>query len=315
MLWIFLSVGTAFFSASEAALTRHGFQHASPSSAVVAPLVFSLPLFALTLPFLETPQLQPGFWSVLALLVPINAAGYYLQNWSFKSSPLSLTVPFMAFTPVFVLGTGFLYLGERPSAWGCLGVLVTVVGGYMLYADEKGGVLAPFRAILRERGSMLMLAAALVWSVASVMGKQLILLSSPIYAGCVFSLAHNAALLLFLLLIGQVAAQGATATHPASARARAVPVSAHHLPFRRRIHDHGGLHALHQTSERALRPGLRALPLRPALAPPPPVRHGLDDGRSGHHRRHGLRRGEMPGQNVQSISSICVKKSPRSKAG
>jgi uncharacterized membrane protein len=204
MLWILLSVGTAFFSASEAALTRHGFQHASPSSAVVAPLIFSLPLFALTMPFLETPQLQPGFWSVLALLVPINAAGYYLQNWSFKSSPLSLTVPFMAFTPAFVLGTGFLYLGERPSAWGCLGVLVTVMGGYMLYADEKGGFLAPFRAILRERGSMLMLAAALVWSVASVMGKQLILLSSPLYAGCVFSLAHNAALLLFLLLIGQV---------------------------------------------------------------------------------------------------------------
>ena len=204
MLWILLSLGTALFSASEAALTRHGFQHASPSSAVVAPLIFSLPLFALTMPFLEPPQLQPGFWSVLALLVPINAAGYYLQNWSFKSSPLSLTVPFMAFTPVFVLGTGFLYLGERPSAWGCLGVLVTVVGGYMLYADEKGGVLAPFRAILRERGSMLMLAAAMVWSVASVMGKQLILLSSPLYAGCVFSLAHNAALLLFLLLIGQV---------------------------------------------------------------------------------------------------------------
>ena len=87
MLWILLSLGTALFSASEAALTRHGFEHASPSSAVAAPLIFSLPLFALTLPLLDTPQLQPGFWPVLAMLVPINALGFYLQSWSFKSAP------------------------------------------------------------------------------------------------------------------------------------------------------------------------------------------------------------------------------------
>jgi drug/metabolite transporter (DMT)-like permease len=204
MLWILLSLGTALFSASEAALTRHGFEHTSPSSAVAAPLIFSLPLFALTLPFLDTPQVQPEFWSVLIILVPINAAGFYLQTWSFKSSPLSLTVPFMAFTPAFVLLTGFLYLGERPSAWGCAGVLITVIGGYILYADGKGGVWAPFKAILHERGSMLMLGAALVWSVASVMGKQLILLSSPLYAGCVFSLSHNVALLILLVIIGQI---------------------------------------------------------------------------------------------------------------
>ena len=204
MLWILLSLGTALFSATEAALTRHGFEHASPSSAVAAPLMTSLPLFALTLPFLDTPRLEPGFWTVLAALVPINALGFYLQSWSFKSSPLSLTVPFMAFTPAFVLATGFVALGETPSLLGCLGVLVTVAGGYLLYAEKDAGIWAPFKAVLQERGSMLMLAAALVWSVASVMGKQLILLSSPLYAGCIFSLAHNLALLVFLAIIGQV---------------------------------------------------------------------------------------------------------------
>lgn len=49
-----------------------------------------------------------------------------------------------------------------------------------------------------------MLCAALVWSVASVMGKQLILYSSPLHAGCVFSLAHNAFLLLAVTILGQV---------------------------------------------------------------------------------------------------------------
>lgn len=204
MLWIPLSLGTALFSASEAALIRHGFEKSSPATAAVAPLAASLPLFALTLPFLEAPMLLPGFWSLLAMLVPVNALGYYLQNWSFKSSPLSLTVPFMAFTPAFVLLTGYLFLGEVPSLAGGFGVLVTVAGGYLLHAERNSSIWAPFKAIMRERGSMLMLASALVWSVASVMGKKLILLSSPLYAGCVFSLAHNAALLLFLVLIGQV---------------------------------------------------------------------------------------------------------------
>lgn len=203
MLWIALSLGTAFFSATEAALTRSGFQHLSAASAAIAPSLFSLPLFALTMLFLPSAEILPGFWPTLAVLVPVNALAFYLQSWAFKSSPLSLTVPFMAFTPAFVLLTGFVYLGERPSLWGGAGVLVTVLGSYLLYANAEGGIWAPLRAMTRERGSMLMLLAALIWSIASVMGKRLILLSNPLYAGCMFSLVHNAFLVGVLLVLGQ----------------------------------------------------------------------------------------------------------------
>lgn len=203
MLWIALALGTAFFSASEAALIRHGFKDLSMGAATAAPLVCSLPLFLITLPFIKAPLLQPGFWSTLALMVPVHALGYFLQNSAFKSSPLGLTVPFMALTPVFVLLTGFLLLGEQPTVAGATGVFITVIGSYVLNLDSATGLLGPFKAILRERGSVLMLGSALVWSVAAALGKKMILLSSPFYAGCIFFPIHNIFLVLTLYALRQ----------------------------------------------------------------------------------------------------------------
>jgi len=106
-------------------------------------------------------------------------------------SPLSLTLPFLSFTPVFVLFTGDIILDEKLSSLGVMGMLLVVVGGYVLNLDStKFGVLGPIKAIFKEPGSVLMIIVAALYGFVSVGGKVLILNSSPLYA----------ALLLFTLL-------------------------------------------------------------------------------------------------------------------
>ncbi len=56
---------------------------------------------------------------------------------------------------------------------------------------ESKGIWGPFRAVVRERGSLLILIAVGIWAVVAVMGKQMALQSSPIYAISVFFLIHN----------------------------------------------------------------------------------------------------------------------------
>jgi len=47
-------------------------------------------------------------------------------------SPLSLTIPFLSFTPAILVGTAYVFVGEKPSWSGLIGVSIVAAGGYLL---------------------------------------------------------------------------------------------------------------------------------------------------------------------------------------
>jgi drug/metabolite transporter (DMT)-like permease len=49
-----------------------------------------------------------------------------------KVSPLSLTVPYLAFTPVLLIFTSYFLLGETLAGQGIAGVMLITLGGYFL---------------------------------------------------------------------------------------------------------------------------------------------------------------------------------------
>lgn len=206
MLWFFPALGTAFFSASMAALVKKKFGDISPFELTAFPLAYSLPFFGVYLLLAEVPVFQPQFWLNLAVMVPLTAVGFLLNMRAVAVSPLSKTMPFMALTPAVVIFTGFFYLGELPTAGGTIGILTIVAGGYILNLDgiKSDGLLGPFKAIGREPGTRLMLIAAVIWGFCAVIGKKLVLLSSVFYGGLLAFFIHNACLVAFLIIIGKV---------------------------------------------------------------------------------------------------------------
>ena len=54
-------------------------------------------------------------------------------------SPLSLTVPYLAFTPVLLIFTSYILLGETLAAQGIAGVMVVTLGGYFLQSGNADG--------------------------------------------------------------------------------------------------------------------------------------------------------------------------------
>jgi len=60
-----------------------------------------------------------------------------------RSSPLALTLPYLAFTPVFVALTGLLVLGERIPPRGLAGIGLVVLGAWMLNLDALKRVCRP----------------------------------------------------------------------------------------------------------------------------------------------------------------------------
>lgn len=191
-MWILLSVLTALAAASSDAWTKKFFGDGDAVTMAAYPLAYSLPLFALSLPFVPVPSLDAVFWWCFALSIPINCLSFVLYMEAIRLSPLSLTLPFLTLTPAFLVLTGYTVLGETASPAAVLGIAVIVFGGYLLNAPAaRGGFLEPLKAVARERGSALMIAVAFIYSVSAVLGKKAILHSSPMFFGMFFFLLQN----------------------------------------------------------------------------------------------------------------------------
>ena len=158
---------------------------------VIAWVRFGYALPVLTVFFLREPMpvIQPGFWPVFFVLAPLELLAYHLYIRAIRLSPLSVTLPFLAFTPVFLLATAFLFLGELPTGKAVTGVLLVSFGCYLLHFDKaKTSILEPVKAVLRERGSRLMLAVAFIYSLTASLGKLCVIRSTPIFFGTVYFL-------------------------------------------------------------------------------------------------------------------------------
>jgi drug/metabolite transporter (DMT)-like permease len=133
------------------------------------------------------PQLWP-FSGFLLLALPLEILAIYLYHRAIAQSPLSLTVPMLAFSPVFLLLVGWILLGEKPAPRGYLGVVFVTLGGYLLHLQPGAGLLGPLRAAWREPGTRLMLFVALIYAFTASLGKKLVLLSSPAFFGAFYPL-------------------------------------------------------------------------------------------------------------------------------
>ncbi len=176
MDWFTLTLICAFTLASADAATKRWM---SDSSVVEITLIRAglAGLLLLPLVFLQPlPQLPLAFWGWMMLLVPLELLALLLYMRAIRDYPLSLTVPYLAFTPVFIILTGWVILGETVSLAGMLGILLVVLGSWLLNFDRQqyisvNTLVNPFRAILRNPGSRLMLLVAVIYSLTSAGGK------------------------------------------------------------------------------------------------------------------------------------------------
>jgi len=130
------------------------------------------------------PLLWEGFLSAVAATVAINVVATVLSYRALAVSDLSLCLPMLAFTPVFLLLTSFFILGEVPSAAGILGICLVAAGSYLL-AAKGPGVLSPLRTLARDPGVRMMLAVAFLYSISVNYDKVVVETSDPVFGSAV----------------------------------------------------------------------------------------------------------------------------------
>lgn len=218
MFWLFPALLAALLAALDAALLRRFAGDLPPARMVAYPVFWSMPPFLALLAARGLPDLPPSFWAATLAAVPVNMAGHLLTAWAVRLSPVSRTVPYLCFSPAFVVLNEYLLLGVTPRPAGVAGVLLVVAGSWVLNAGGIGGgiggggsdatlsarVLRPFRTLAAERGALIMLGVALLWSLGSVLNRQMVLHAPPAVAGAVFFAIYGPVMLAALMLFGGV---------------------------------------------------------------------------------------------------------------
>ncbi len=142
----------------------------------------------------EPATFEPGAllaWTLLAVAVAVAANLLLIR--ALQLSPLSLTTPYLSFTPVATLLSGALLLGQWPGAIGLVGVAIVVAGAFML---SPGGATRRLGldAIAREPGSRLALVVAMLFALGNAIDRRAVLHGSEILYAGLLTLLMTAAL-------------------------------------------------------------------------------------------------------------------------
>jgi drug/metabolite transporter (DMT)-like permease len=178
--WYLLSILTALLYGGQSVYLKALADDLDQLLVTWSVFAFALPLYAAMLLATGLPAVSSGFWLPLAVSLAVNLLAWPLFVRSVQTSDISLVMPLLAFTPVFILGVEYLLLGDTPGGWGLAGIGLIVFGAYILNIRRGlSSLLEPLRALLDDRGAVLMLVVALLWSLSATVEKLTVTASSP----------------------------------------------------------------------------------------------------------------------------------------
>lgn len=199
--WIALSLLAAFSLATSDALTKKIITKDNEYVIAWLRVVYALPALVAAAVLSPKPSLDSTFIAAFCTALPLDILAILLYYKALRLSPLSLSLPFLSLTPVFLILFSRIIMGEAVSGAGAAGIALIALGGYSLNLSAlRTGPLGPLRAVVNERGSLYMLVVALIYSITSTLGKLAVAHSSPAFFGATYYVALALCLLPVIML-------------------------------------------------------------------------------------------------------------------
>jgi drug/metabolite transporter (DMT)-like permease len=110
----------------------------------------------------------------------LDALAFIASTIAIKRSSISLLAPISSFNPVFTTLFAIVGLGEIPTFTRLLGIIIVVIGAYLLnIQDLKEGILMPFKKLFADKSVQLFLFANVIWGLTPIFQKQALLSTMP----------------------------------------------------------------------------------------------------------------------------------------
>jgi drug/metabolite transporter (DMT)-like permease len=183
MLWFVLALGSALFQVLRNMVMKRLGHALDETINVWGRFTFILPFAALGVAIAGVPTLQPGVWLYCLLFALTQIAGTQFLALALNVAEISLVTALWKLSVLLLVVWGILALGEAPSPLGIAGVVVSVIGVYLLNVERaRVSVWAPLIALVRDPGQRYTVGAAFFFAPSVILIKKIALLSSPTFA-------------------------------------------------------------------------------------------------------------------------------------
>lgn len=129
---------------------------------------------------LADPSYTSNFPYYLVAGVLLNLLAFYGYVRALELADVSLVIPLISLSPLFMLLTSWLMVSEVPDLSGLGGILLVVVGTYFLSGGRADFVMEPLISLVDEPGPRWALMVAVLWSVTANIDKLTVQASSPL---------------------------------------------------------------------------------------------------------------------------------------
>ncbi|PIQ72828.1 hypothetical protein COY13_03770 [Candidatus Roizmanbacteria bacterium CG_4_10_14_0_2_um_filter_36_35] len=180
-MWFWYALLSALVSAVSVILNKKALKNINAS-------LVSWALFAFSIPFLIYPAFKDGwpklniiFWIAITASVVMFAYAKTLALKSLKGSLMSEVVPLAFFSVLFQYIFGLIFYSEILKIIPILGLVLIIVGGYLLKVEEaREDFLKPFKLLFTNKNAFMYLVAMVIMPLTSVFDKAGLINIKPI---------------------------------------------------------------------------------------------------------------------------------------
>lgn len=180
-MWFIYALTFALLSSLGTIIAKKILRKADVYSGLWLHNLFTIPfLFVIILIFFRIPRVDQSFSFSVACSIGLDVIAALLAYKALKMSEISLVNPISSFNPVFTTLISYFALGEKIPLQGIAGILLIVIGAYLLQITKiKQGFFAPFKALLTHKGVRYSLIAYFIWAITPIFQKNAILHTTP----------------------------------------------------------------------------------------------------------------------------------------
>ena len=174
MEWYWLALSSALLSAFAAILQKKALNEINALNFTVIVSVF-VALFS-TFLIGKVDLSTAGSYSMLVLFGKsiINATAFLCIMIALKNLEISRALPVLAASPMTVALLAFILLGESLSLTEVLGMVLIVLGTYVLELKKNENIIAPFRVFVESKYHRIILIALGLMSLSAILDKLLL---------------------------------------------------------------------------------------------------------------------------------------------
>ena len=171
-MWVIYAVLNPFIDASRNVFSKKASLNVDP---LVVSWINNFIPFLLYLPvlFFISLKFNQQFFISVIISGTVNTIATILYHRAISKSDISVVVPMLSFTPLFLLIISPIIVGEFPTVKGLIGIVLIVVGSYLLNVNLKEkGILLPLKSLMKNKATRYMLIVAFIWSISANFDKK-----------------------------------------------------------------------------------------------------------------------------------------------